>query len=129
MKVRKLYHAPCRESGMGYLITDIENTSDELHKYQCLHCGKTGICADDDDVESIDIEPKYGDTIALYMVIDRYRITVENEEQAEKFADMYGITKYTLVPQLHLYDDNNTIDYAAILRGEDITTPHDDEEA
>lgn len=119
MKMRKLYHAPCRESGMGFLVPDIENSLDALAKFQCLHCGKNNIGLHDDDAEVIDVKP--GDTRLFYiknaetdehlLVDGKYLVVFENEEQTKKFADMYGITRYEIGSDQYIYGDKTNGHY------------------
>ena len=119
MKMNKLYHAPCRESGMGFLVPDIENSSDAFHRYQCLNCGKKAITAIDEDVETVEVKP--GETKLLYiknaktteslLVDGKYLVVFETEEQAKKFAGIYNITGYEIKTDQYIYGDKTNGHY------------------
>ena len=119
MKMSKLYHAPCRESGMGFLVPDIENSLDVLAKYQCLHCGKRAITIHDDDVETVDVKPgdsrlfyiKNAKTTESLLVDGKYLAVFENEEQANKFASIYNITGYEIKSDQYIYGDKTNGHY------------------
>ena len=119
MKMNKLYHAPCRESGMGFLVPDIENSADIFHRYQCLNCGKKAITAIDEDVETVEVKP--GETKLLYiknaktteslLVDGKYLVVFETEEQAKKFAGIYNITGYDIKTDQYIYGDKTNGHY------------------
>ena len=119
MKMRKLYHATCRESGMGFLVPDIENSLDMFHKYQCLHCGKKAITINDDDVETVEVKPgdsrlfyiKNAKTTESLLVDGKYLAVFENEEQANKFASIYNITGYEVKSDQYIYGDKTNGHY------------------
>ena len=119
MIMRKLYHAPCRESGMGFLVPDIEASSDVFHKFQCMNCGKKAITAIDEDVETVEVKP--GETKLLYiknaktteslLVDNKYIVVFETEEQAKKFAGIYNITGYEIKTDQYIYGDKTNGHY------------------
>ena len=119
MKMRKLYHAPCRESGMGFLVPDIENSTDMFHTYQCMHCGKKAITTCDQDVEIVLAEPggsrlfyiKNAKTTESLLVDGRFLIVFEDEKQANKFASIYNITGYEVKSDPYIYGDKTNGHY------------------
>ena len=119
MKMSKLYHAPCRESGMGFLVPDIESSSDVFHKFQCMHCGKKAINIFDQDVEVVETKPgetrlyyiKNAKTTESLLVDGKYLAVFETEEQAKKFAGIYNITGYEIKADQYIYGDKTNGHY------------------
>ena len=113
MIMRKLYHAPCRESGMGFLVPDIEDSSDVFHKFQCMNCGKKAITATDEDAETVEVKPgetrlyyiKNAKTTESLLVDGKYLVVFETEEQAKKFAGIYNITGYEIKTDQYIYGE------------------------
>lgn len=119
MKMRMLYHALCHESGMGFLVPDIENSTDMFHKYQCMNCGKKAILSCDQDVETVLAKPgetrlyyiKNAKTTESLLVDGRFLIVFEDEKQANKFANMYNINGYEVKSDQYIYGDKTNGHY------------------
>lgn len=93
MKIKTLWHKPCMDDKMSFLVPDTENSIDGFGKFRCMKCGQRNISITDDSVETV-----IGEPIDLYVIgnnanksqtlgIDEYQITFASVDQAIKFAD------------------------------------------
>lgn len=82
-QIAKLYHEPCRHSGMGFLVPDLKSPA-PAEKFMCMNCGKRGISMTDEGVIQ-EVEDLYSSNVVYVQREDDGNKLLINGEQLIAF--------------------------------------------